>query len=109
MGSECGSPPEVSLIFAELIYETHYDDVHQGLVELLEANFTHVESGHQGDSWLWIFRDGDKVEVDTFSSMRHQVKSSKPDSALVQDVIRALQTKYKVSVYSEPELEGHED
>ena len=53
--------------------------------------------------------DGEvKVAIDTFSSMKHQVKSEKPGRH-VQKVIEALQLKYKVKVYERPELEGHED
>lgn len=61
--------------FAELQYKEHYDDIHAELVEFVKARFLNVKSGHQGDSWIWILRDGDKVQLDTFTSMHHQIKS----------------------------------
>lgn len=97
------------MIFADIVYTEHYDDMHQELVDFIEQRFPNVESGHQGDSWIWITTENDKIQIDTFSAMHHQVKSPYPESKLVHDVIQALQTKYTLTVYSEPQLEAHED
>lgn len=97
------------MIFANLVYTEHYDDMHQELVEFIEQHFPNVESGHQGDSWIWVLAEGDKVQIDTFSAMYHQVKSPYHNSKLVHEVIKTLQAKYKLIVYSEPELEAHEE
>lgn len=96
------------MIFAEMEYSGDYWDIHDELKEYLYSHFQHIECGLQGDSWFWIFDGNEKVALDTFSSMKHQVKAVKP-SPHVQQVISTLQRKYKVRVYSEPELEGHED
>ena len=96
------------MIFAELEYPEHYLDIHDVLVEYLQANFENVQHGHQGDSWIWITEGNQKVEVDTFSSMKHQIKSAR-DGNLVQLVMAKLSGKYKLKVYETPELEGHED
>lgn len=74
----------------------------------MAQNFSRVDSGHQGDSWIWILDGGEKVAVDTFTSMQHQVKSAAPGPH-VQKVIDALRLKYPMHVYDPPELEGHED
>ena len=63
------------MIFAELNYKEHYDDFHQSLLEYVNANFERVDSGHQGDAWIWVYEGENKVAIDTFSSMKHQVKS----------------------------------
>lgn len=96
------------MIFAEMEYLDDYWDFHNELKEYLSSHFEHVDSGLQCDSWFWIFDGEQKVAVDTFSSRKHQVKAIAP-SPLVQQVIKALQLQYKVRVYPEPELEGHED
>jgi len=86
------------MIFAEMKYEKHYDDIHNELLSFVTARFSRVEAGHQGDSYIWIFDGGEKVAIDTFTSMKHQVKSSKPGSH-VQNVINALRQKYRLTVY----------
>ena len=97
------------MIFGELQYQKHYDEMHRELVEFIEKRFSNVESGHQGDSWIWVIDENDKVQIDTFSSMHHQVKSPYRDSKLVHKVIRELKDSYSVSIYPEPELEAHEE
>ncbi len=101
------------MIFAELVYDIHYSELHEELVEYICSHFDKVESGLQGDSWIWIF-DGknegvEKVAIDTFSAMKHQVKADTLDSVLAGKVITVLKAKYTVRVYDDPELEGHED
>lgn len=96
------------MIFAELEYDQHYDYLHNPLLKLVKANFKKVESGQQGDSWIWVF-DGDlKVAIDTFSSMKHQVKSENGNNPLVLKVVDVLKTKYRVIVFDKPKLEAHE-
>ena len=56
------------MIFAELQYDQPYSDAHSSLVTLLGRHFKNLESGLQGDSWIWILDNGLKVSVDTFSS-----------------------------------------
>jgi hypothetical protein len=96
------------MIFAELEYEGDYDAIHHQLVAFLSKHFSRVDSGYQSDSWIWIFDGGEKVAVDSFSSMKHQVKSAKPGPH-VQGVIETLQREYKVTIYESPEFEAHED
>ena len=95
------------MIFAELNYPESYEQFHQELRTFLSAHFSRVESGLQGDSWFWIFDGEEKVAIDTFLLMKHQVKSEKPGPH-VQAVIDVLRSKYDVRVYDVPMLEPHE-
>ena len=96
------------MIFAELQYTEHYQGLHDDLEVFLRTHFRLVESGMQTDSWFWILDGGKKVAVDTFTSMKHQVKSASPGPH-VDSVLRVLRSKYDLRVYDSPELEGHED
>lgn len=96
------------MIFAELQYEGHYSGQHDALVALLGRSFRHIESGHQCDSWIWVLDGGEKVAIDSFSSMQHQVKSDRP-GAHVQRVIAVLQEVYPLRLVEPPEWEAHED
>lgn len=97
------------MIFGEIVHEEHYYDVFPGLLELIESAFENVESGVQGDAWIWIIENTEKVALDTFTSMSFQLKSVKNGGLLIEKVISVLEDKYKVYLYEEPEIEGHED
>jgi hypothetical protein len=73
------------MIFAELNYEGDYGAVHDELLHYLRQTFNNVESGHQGDSWIWILDGEEKVAIDTFTSMK------------------------QLKIYDVPVLEGHEN
>ncbi len=96
------------MIFADVDYPSGYEDFHGELVSFLNAHFAHVESGLQGDSYCLVLDGGEKVSIDTFSSMKHQVKSAIAGPH-VQKVISTLQLRYKLKVYKRPEPEAHED
>jgi hypothetical protein len=96
------------MVFAEMIYESEYEAVHHELCSHLLRSFKHVESGLQGDSWIWIHDGAERVAIDTFTAMKHQVKSPKTGPH-VQAVIEVLLKKYKLRIYEQPELEAHED
>jgi len=96
------------MIFAEMEYLEDHWGFHEELKEFLHGHFSRLESGVQGDSWFWIFDGEQKVAIDTFSSMKHQVKSDRAGQH-VQKVINTLLLKYQVNVYAEPKLEWHED
>jgi hypothetical protein len=88
-------------IFAEVNYPGKYADVHSDIVALLTKMFPDIQSGLQGDSYIWVTDGADKVEIDTFSSMRHQVKAHAAISHL-QNVIAALREKYDLQVFEDP-------
>jgi hypothetical protein len=95
------------MIFAEIEYSTDYGTFHQELRDFLNTVFSQVEGGLQGDSWFWILDGGERVDVDTFSAMTHQIKSAKPGPH-VQHVIEALSRKYNVKIYDKPVPEAHD-
>jgi hypothetical protein len=96
------------MIFAEMEYPEHYSELHVELAGFIARNFSNVESGLQGDSWVWILDGEMRVEIDTFTSMKHQIKSSKAGPH-VQRVTDLLQRRYKLKLYEPPEFEAHED
>ena len=83
------------MVFAEMEYAEEYWEFHEELRQYLSQHFESVEHGLQADSWFWIDIEKNKVAIETFSSMKHQIKSAEP-GAHVQQVIRVLQDKYKV-------------
>jgi hypothetical protein len=47
------------MVFAEMEYQKPYGDMHDELVSYLDTHFSNIESGHQGESWIWIL-DGER-------------------------------------------------
>ncbi len=97
------------MIFAELQYDQHYSELHAALVEFVGSKFQNIDHGLQGDSWIWIFEDDKKVAIDTFSSMKHQVKSGASNREFTNKVIEALAARFQLVVFPDPEIEPHED
>ena len=89
------------MIFAELDLDTPYAELHAPLVALLERHFDRVESGLQGDSWVWVFDGDTKVAIDTFTAMRHQVKADAP-GALAARVVAVLRSGYPLVEFDPP-------
>src|SRR5687767_11147840 len=96
------------MIFAELAYEKDYSDFHAELLAYVLRHFSKVQSGLQGDSWIWILDGEEKVAIDTFTSMKHEIRS-RTAGLHVANVIENLLRHVEVKVYAEPLLEAHED
>jgi hypothetical protein len=95
------------MTFAELEYDSHYSDMHDVLLTLMKEHFTDIRSGLQGDSWIWIGDGEVRVTIESFTSMKHRVKSDKPGPH-VQRVLEVLQSRFRVRIWDPPEPEGHE-
>ena len=91
------------MIFAEMVNSEDYGDIHDELVAYLKTSFSEIQHGHQGDSWILITYRNEKVWVDTFTSMKHQIKPAQ-NGALVQKVIATLSVQYPLRIYETPEL-----
>lgn len=97
------------MIYGEIKSDQSYYDLFPDLLKLVQQHYSNIESGVQGDAWIWIFEGEEKVALDTSTSMRFQIKSDSINGLLVQEVISTLDEHYTLYIYDEPELEGHED
>ena len=97
------------MVIAELRYEGHYDDQHRAIVACLVKEFPDLQNGHQGDSWIWIGEENNRISIDTFYSMTHQVKAADPDNPLLGQVLRQLQSVFEVEILDIPLPEPQED
>lgn len=87
--------------FATIEHSQSYYEFFNELLPHIRSAFDDVQSGVQGDAWIWIFRDGQKVAVDTFYSMQFEINADE-DCALLRDVISHIERKFPVRLYSEP-------
>lgn len=87
--------------FAAIEHSKSYYDFFEELLLHIKGRFACVESGVQGDAWIWIKQDGQFVAVDTFTAMHFEIKSDS-ENELLQAVIAAIQEKYPVRIYEVP-------
>jgi len=96
------------MIYARFTHEVNYEDFHSELDDYIRSHFENVQSGLQCDSWIWVIDGEDKVEIDTFYSHKHEVKSPNHNSLLVNRVIDIINKKYDLDILQTPEYEPHE-
>jgi hypothetical protein len=97
------------MIIGEIESSDSYHDFYCELLEFMKIHFRNVESGSQGDAYIWITSKGEKVSLDTFSSMRFQIKANSSSNSLVKLVVNTLKKQYTVQLYPEPICEGYEE
>ena len=97
------------MIYGEIISDKNYYDFYPELLELIQRNFENVEAGVQGDAYIWIMNENEKIALDTFTSMRFQIKSNRYGGTLLESVIQLLESKLSVYMYEKPEIEVNDD
>ncbi len=96
------------MIYARFTHDVNYEEFHSELDTYIRSNYENVQSGLQCDSWIWITEGHDKVEIDTFYSHKHEIKSPDKNSLLVKKVIAYINKKYDLDILQIPEPEPHE-
>lgn len=91
----------MSTAFAFIKHKQNYYDFYEDLLDYVKAHFSNVESGIQGDAWIWITQDNQKVSLDTFYSMQFEI-NSESQNELLQTVMKTLSVKYQLSIYEMP-------
>lgn len=88
------------VIFAELDRDK-FDEILQTLMK----HFEHIESGRQGDDWIWIHLADDKIEIDSFYSMNLEVKGKPGHLPVVSQILAQLQTDLILKVFDPPKVD----
>ena len=88
------------VIFAELNRE-NFDEI----LHTLKEHFDHVQSGRQGDDWIWIHLDDDKIEIDSFFSMQLEIKGKSKYLETVSKVIQNLDNSWIIQVFDPPKID----
>ena len=88
--------PVDDMIYARFTHNANYEEFHSELDQYIRLKYKNVQSGLQCDSWIWVTEDDDKVEIDTFYSHKHEVKSPNKNSILARRVIEYIHKKYEL-------------
>jgi len=57
------------VVFADLNRDNFYE-----ILQTLGEHFENIQSGTQGDNWIWIHLGEDRIEIDSFYSMELEIK-----------------------------------
>lgn len=85
------------VIFAEL-----ERDKFEEILACLMQHYPGIQSGRQGDDWIWVQIDDDKVEIDSFTSMQLEVKAKRRQSAVVQKLVNLMEPRWVLQVFDPP-------
>jgi len=88
------------VIFAEL-HRDYFDEILQSLTE----QFKHIQSGRQGDDWIWIHLGDDKIEIDSFYSMEVEVKGKRKHYTTIKQVIQRMDDSWIIQVFDPPNID----
>lgn len=88
------------VIFAEL-NRNHFDEILQSLTE----HFEHIQSGRQGDDWIWIHLGNEKIEIDSFYSMELEVKGRFAYHTVVMQIIQKMKDNWILQVFDPPKMD----
>ncbi len=92
--------PDDYFIFAELNRE-RFDEILQTLME----HFKDIQSGRQGDDWIWIQLADDKIEIDSFYSMNLEIKGKPGHLPVVRQLLAQLQADDILEIFDPPKID----
>ena len=91
----------MEITFAVIDHDQSYYEFYHELLSYIQENFVNVQSGLQGDAWIWVVQDRMKVSLDTFYSMQFEIQSDSKNE-LVEDIITYIQKRYTVRILDTP-------
>lgn len=86
------------VIFAELDREKFED-----ILDRLMKYFQNIQFGRQGDDWIWIHVEDDRVEIDSFTSMQLEVKGRQKHSKTVKTILQLLEKDWILNRFDPPQ------
>ncbi|HAV77399.1 MAG TPA: hypothetical protein DCX53_08600 [Anaerolineae bacterium] len=88
------------VIFA-VLNRDHFDEILKPLTE----QFKDIESGRQGDDWIWVHLGDDKIEIDSFYSMELEVKGKRKHYMVVMQAIQKLAKDSIIQIFDPPKVD----
>lgn len=89
------------VIFAELNRDKFED-----ILDRLMKFYPSVQFGRQGDDWIWIHVEDDKIEIDTFFSEQLEVKGRQRHSKTVKHILQIIEKEWILKRYDPPKADS---
>lgn len=91
---------EEFVIFAEL-----KRDKFEEILYALKEHFEDIQSGRQGDDWIWIHLGEDKIEIDSFYSMELEVKGKYKHLEIAKQILQNMENDWIIQEFDPPKID----
>lgn len=85
------------VIFAELNRDKFED-----ILDRLMKYYPSIQFGRQGDDWIWIHVEDDKIEIDSFFSEQLEVKGRQKHAKTVKHILQVLEKEWILKRFEPP-------
>lgn len=85
------------VIFAELSREKFED-----ILDRLMKYYPSIQFGRQGDDWIWVHVEDDRVEIDSFTSEQLEVKGRLKHSKTVKHILQVIEKEWILKRFDPP-------
>lgn len=92
--------PDDFVIFSELDRD-RFDEI----LQTLKEHFEQIQSGRQGDDWIWIHLGEDKIEIDSFYSMQLEIKGKYKHLTVAAQIIQHMDRDWILQVFDPPKID----
>ena len=89
------------VIFAELNRDKFED-----ILDRLMKFYPSVQFGRQGDDWIWIHVEDDKIEIDSFFSEQLEVKGRQRHSKTVKHILQIIEKEWILKRFDPPKVDS---
>ena len=88
------------VIFAELNRDKFED-----ILDRLMKFYPSIQFGRQGDDWIWVHVDDEKIEIDSFFSEQLEVKGRQRHSKTVRHILQVIEKEWILKRFDPPKTD----
>ena len=88
------------VIFAELDR-----DKFEEILDRLMKFYPSIQFGRQGDDWIWVHVEEDKIEIDSFFSEQLEVKGMQKHAETVQHILKVIEKEWILKRFDPPKID----
>lgn len=88
------------VIFAELNRDKFED-----ILDRLMKFYPSIQFGRQGDDWIWVHVDDEKIEIDSFFSEQLEVKGRQRHSKTVRHILQVIEKEWILKRFDPPKAD----
>lgn len=92
--------PDNFVIIAELNRD-NFDEI----LQALESHLENIQSGRQGDDWIWIQLGEEKIEIDSFYSRNLEMKGKYKQLTIAMQILQQMDDAWVIQFFDPPKID----